>query len=119
VHKYIILNNIHPHTHSVHIEIANLNIALYIIEMILFITYLIEMTNSLITAQAFVFFLAGFETSSTTMSNALYELALNQLIQTKLRQEINDELKKCDGNLKYESIKNMKYMHKVFCGKII
>lgn len=78
-----------------------------------------EMTDTLITAQAFVFFVAGFETSSTTISNALYELALNHSIQNKLREEISEELKKNDGKLKYESIKNMKYMHKVFCGKVI
>ncbi|KAJ8687377.1 hypothetical protein QAD02_023171 [Eretmocerus hayati] len=75
----------------------------------------IEMTDILITAQAFVFFIAGFETSSTTMSNALYELALNQNVQDELRREIREELQKEKGDLKYETIKNMKYLHKVFC----
>ena len=74
------------------------------------------MTDELITAQAFVFFIAGFETSSTTISNTLYEMALNQDVQAKLRNEINQELKKFDGKILYESIKSMKYMHKVFCG---
>ncbi|XP_011862719.1 PREDICTED: probable cytochrome P450 6a14 [Vollenhovia emeryi] len=74
----------------------------------------IEMTDSLIASQAFVFFLAGFETSSTTISNALYELALNQKIQDKLREEIDEVYTKFDGNLVYDTIKKMDYLDKVF-----
>ena len=77
------------------------------------------MTDTVLAAQAFVFFVAGFETSSTTMSNALYELAQHQQIQDKLRQEINMEFKKNNGVLKYEDVKSMKYMHKVFQGIVI
>lgn len=76
------------------------------------------MTIELITAQAFVFFAAGFETSSTTVSNALYELAQNHTIQNELRKEIKEELQKNNGNLTYEGIKNMKYLDKVFRGKL-
>ncbi|KAK1122069.1 hypothetical protein K0M31_009912 [Melipona bicolor] len=74
----------------------------------------IKLTDSLITAQAFVFFAAGFETSSSTMSNALYELALNQEIQDKLREEIKSNLAKHGGELKYEYVKDMEYLDKVF-----
>ncbi|CAL1677684.1 unnamed protein product [Lasius platythorax] len=73
-----------------------------------------ELTDSLIASQAFVFFLAGFETSSTTMSHALYELALNQEIQDKLRKEIDEEYTKHGSNLIYENIKKMNYLDKVF-----
>ena len=75
------------------------------------------MTDTLLAAQANVFFAAGFETSSTTMSHALYELALDTAIQDKLRKEIQEALKTLDGKLTYESVKNMKYLHKVFQGK--
>ena len=68
------------------------------------------------TAQALVFFAAGFETSSTTISNALYELAQNSDVQMKLRNEITAELKKNGGKLTYESIKSMHYLDKVFKG---
>ena len=74
----------------------------------------IKLTDSLLTAQAFVFFAAGFETSSSAMSNALYELALNQEIQDKLRQEIKEHLAKNNGELQYEHVKDMEYLEKVF-----
>ncbi|XP_072756853.1 cytochrome P450 6A1-like [Anoplolepis gracilipes] len=74
----------------------------------------IKLTESLLASQAFVFFLAGFETSSTTMSHALYELALNQQIQDKLREEIDEEYTKHGSNLVYENVKNMNYLDKVF-----
>nr|XP_003704414.1 PREDICTED: probable cytochrome P450 6a14 [Megachile rotundata] len=74
----------------------------------------IELTDELLTAQAFVFFAAGFETSSTTMSNALYELAQNHDIQDKLRDEIREHDEANNGDLKYEHIKQMEYLDKVF-----
>ncbi|KAK1122061.1 hypothetical protein K0M31_009905 [Melipona bicolor] len=74
----------------------------------------IELTDTLLAAQAFVFFIAGFETSSSTMGHALYELAQHQDVQDKLRQEIRDTYKKNGGTLTYADIKEMKYMDKVF-----
>ncbi|OXU30705.1 hypothetical protein TSAR_012773 [Trichomalopsis sarcophagae] len=75
----------------------------------------IEMTDTVIASQAFIFFLAGFETSSSTISHTLYELAQNQAIQDKLREEIVEELKIHNGEITYESVKGMKYLHKIFC----
>ena len=86
--------------------------------LISILTTIPELTNSIIASHAFVFFIAGFDTSSTTMSHALYELALNTSIQDKLREEINDELKKNDGKLSYEGVKNMKYLHNIFNGNV-
>ncbi|XP_072756852.1 probable cytochrome P450 6a17 isoform X2 [Anoplolepis gracilipes] len=74
----------------------------------------IKLTESLIASQAFVFFIAGFETSSTTITHALYELALNLQIQDKLREEIDEEYIKHGSNLTYENVKNMNYLDKVF-----
>ncbi|XP_076679139.1 putative cytochrome P450 6a14 [Andrena cerasifolii] len=74
----------------------------------------IKLTDTLLTAQAFVFFIAGFETSSTTMSNALYELALNTDVQDKLRKEIAEHYEKNNGELKYDHVKDMTYLDLVF-----
>lgn len=63
-------------------------------------------------AQAYVFFLAGFETSSTTVTFCLYELAKNQDIQNKLREEIQTMIKK-NGDLTYCALNDMNYLHKV------
>ncbi|XP_001360361.3 cytochrome P450 6g1 [Drosophila pseudoobscura] len=63
-----------------------------------------------LVAQAGVFFTAGFETSSSTMSFALYELAKNSHLQTRLRQEINEALVEGGGNLSYEKIQSLEYL---------
>lgn len=75
-----------------------------------------DLTDSLIASQAFVFFAAGYETSSTAMANTLYELALNQKVQDTLREEIEHEYSKHSGNLTYDNIKKMFYLDKVFKG---
>ncbi|KAF7993484.1 hypothetical protein HCN44_010079 [Aphidius gifuensis] len=64
----------------------------------------IQFTDSLMTAQAFAFFVGGFETSSTLISMSLYELAIEQKIQEKLRNEIIETLKNNDGQLSYDVI---------------
>ncbi|KAH8410925.1 hypothetical protein KR222_011718, partial [Zaprionus bogoriensis] len=66
-----------------------------------------------LAAQAFIFFVAGFETSSTTMGFALYELALQQDIQNKLRAEIKEVLSKHNNEFTYDNIKQMNYLEQV------
>lgn len=67
-------------------------------------------------AQAYVFFLAGFETSSTTATYCLYELSLHQNLQDKVRKEIDDTLRE-HGKLTYDAVNEMTYLHKVVNGK--
>lgn len=71
------------------------------------------LTMEEIAAQVLVFFLAGFETSSTTMTFCLYELATNADLQEKVREEINHVLKQHGGKLTYNAINEMKYMTQV------
>lgn len=77
---------------------------------------IIDFNEMFLTGQALVFFAAGFETSSTTISNTLYELALHHDIQDNLRREILQVVKSNGGKLTYESIKEMKYLDKVVKG---
>lgn len=76
-----------------------------------------ELTMEECAAQSFVFFLAGFDTSSNTSSFALYELAKNPKIQNKLRQEITNVLNKHNQQFSYESLNEMKYLDQVISGK--
>jgi cytochrome P450 family 6 len=70
-----------------------------------------------LAAQAFVFFAAGFETSSSTMTFCLYELAVNPDIQEILQAEIDTVLEKHDGKLSYEALQEMTYLDKTVAGK--
>ncbi|KAF7281449.1 hypothetical protein GWI33_004774 [Rhynchophorus ferrugineus] len=72
-----------------------------------------SLTNNELIAQCFVFFLAGFETSSTTITFALLELSSNQEIQDKLRKEINEVLDRHDGKITYDAMMEMKYLDMV------
>ncbi|XP_053692627.1 uncharacterized protein LOC128741077 [Sabethes cyaneus] len=62
-----------------------------------------------VVAQAFVFFLGGFETSSTTMSYCLYELSLNEDVQDTARQCVREAVAK-HGGLNYEALMDMDYI---------
>ncbi|GJQ82911.1 Cyp6a9 [Trypoxylus dichotomus] len=67
-----------------------------------------------IAAQAFVFFLAGFETSSSTMTFAFYEMAKNQKVQDEAREEIRRIIRKYDGKITYDGIMEMTYLGQIF-----
>nr|CAD7403843.1 unnamed protein product [Timema cristinae] len=72
-----------------------------------------ELEGDDFVAQAFVFLAAGFETSSTTTTFALYELALNLDIQNKLRHEIITVLVKHDRKVTYDAMMEMNYLDMV------
>ncbi|NP_001106226.1 cytochrome P450 Cyp6b29 [Bombyx mori] len=74
--------------------------------------YSIELTDELIEAQAFVFYIAGYETSATTMTFMLYQLALNPDIQDKVIAEIDQGLKESKGEVTYEMLQNLTYFEK-------
>ncbi|KYM92452.1 Cytochrome P450 9e2 [Atta colombica] len=65
------------------------------------------------TAQAFVFFLAGFDTISSAMCFTTYEIGINPDVQRKLREEVDDVLRQTNGKPTYEAINCMKYLDAV------
>ncbi|KAJ1525389.1 hypothetical protein ONE63_010204 [Megalurothrips usitatus] len=69
----------------------------------------IKLTEKQIVGQVFVFFLAGFETTSTTTSFTLYELAKYPDIQEKVIAEIDAVLKKHGGKVDYDTIMDLPY----------
>ncbi|XP_029173451.1 cytochrome P450 9e2-like [Nylanderia fulva] len=72
-----------------------------------------ELTIEDMTAQAFIFFFGGFDTVSTSMCFAAHEIAVNPSVQIKLRNEIDEVLKKTNGELTYEVVNGMQYLDAV------
>jgi len=68
-------------------------------------------------AQALSFLLAGHDTSASTLSFALYELALHPEIQHSLRAEIVQVLSKHGGKLTYDGMQDMSYLDRVVSGE--
>lgn len=66
------------------------------------------------TAQAFVFLLGGFETTSTQMCIIAQLLIMNPDVQKHLQEEIDEVVRKTDGKLTYDVIKAMPYLDAVF-----
>lgn len=71
-----------------------------------------KMNINELAAQAFVFFAAGFETSSSTMSFCLFELARRPDLQKKAQAEVDRILKKAgnDEGITYDMLSEMKYL---------
>ncbi|KAF2879306.1 hypothetical protein ILUMI_26861 [Ignelater luminosus] len=63
-------------------------------------------------AQAGQFYLAGFETVSSTIGFALYELCLNKNIKNKVRSDVQNALVNY-GGFTFDAINNMKYLEMV------
>ena len=78
-----------------------------------------KLTLNEVAAQAFVFFIAGFETSSTTMSYALLAFADNPDVQEKAQTEIDEILAKHDGKITYDSVSEMNYLEWCIDGRSI
>lgn len=75
-----------------------------------------KMTFNELAAQVFLFFIAGFETSSSTVTFAFYELALNPDIQERAREEVRDAMQRHGGALSYEAAMELKYIDQIING---
>ncbi|XP_026830563.1 uncharacterized protein LOC105277280 [Ooceraea biroi] len=65
------------------------------------------------TAQAFIFFFGGFDTTSTAMSFVAHEIAANSDVQKKLQEEIDQVVKESNGEVTYETINRLEYLNAV------
>ncbi|KAG5668809.1 hypothetical protein PVAND_016733 [Polypedilum vanderplanki] len=68
-----------------------------------------KLTLDDVVGQTFVFFAAGFETSSSTMTFTLYELCKNREIMRKVQEEIDSKMNG-ENEFTYEMINDMKYL---------
>nr|XP_034824228.1 cytochrome P450 6a2-like [Maniola hyperantus] len=73
-----------------------------------------KMDLNCLVAQVFVFFAAGFETSSSVTSFALHELAFNPELQCKIQDEIDEVLLKYDNKLCYDAVTEMTLLDGAF-----
>ncbi|KAJ0180086.1 hypothetical protein K1T71_004677 [Dendrolimus kikuchii] len=73
-----------------------------------------EMDLKLMTAQVFIFFAAGFETSSSATSFTLHQLAYHPEIQEKIQDEIDDILLKYNNKLSYDTVAQMPLLAMAF-----
>lgn len=68
-------------------------------------------SDSELVAQAFLFFLSGFDSVSTVLCFITHELMENRDVQEKLRHEVDGVLSELNGNqLTYEALNSMKYL---------
>ncbi|CAK1544731.1 unnamed protein product [Leptosia nina] len=73
----------------------------------------IDFNENRMIAQLFIYFVAGFETASTTMSYAMHELAFHPEIQQEVQKEIDTVLAKHKNEFSYEAITEMHLLESV------
>uniref|UniRef100_A0A3P9CKX7 Thromboxane-A synthase n=1 Tax=Maylandia zebra TaxID=106582 RepID=A0A3P9CKX7_9CICH len=72
------------------------------------------MTEDEIVGQAFVFLLAGYETSSNTLAFTCYLLALHPECQLRVQKEVDDFYTRHDSP-DYTNVQELKYLDMVIC----
>lgn len=83
-----------------------------------FSCFVFLLEGDVLLAQAIQFFMAGFETSGSTVGFTLFELAWHPEVQDRLRKEVQETIEK-HGSCGYEAIKEMRYLDMVIKGKNI
>ncbi len=69
-----------------------------------------KLSDDEIVAQSVIFLLAGYETSSNTLSFTLYHLAVNPDVQDKLRTEIKEAMESNAKKPLYDVAQNIEYL---------
>lgn len=68
-------------------------------------------------AEVYLFYLAGYDTSSSAITYSLYELARNQPLLRRLQAEIDECLARHNQQITYESIQEMKLLESCILGR--
>lgn len=71
----------------------------------------LELTDELLTAQVFIFLVAGWENATIVAAFGLYFLAKNPELQKRARDEIREKIAK-HGQLTYDALKEMTFLDK-------
>lgn len=74
----------------------------------------LELNDEIMAAQIYIFFAAGFETTSSSASFTLHQLAFHPEEQKKVQEEIDNTLRKYGGKICYEAVKDLKYLEMAF-----
>ncbi|XP_026749604.2 cytochrome P450 6B5 [Galleria mellonella] len=74
----------------------------------------LELDDVILASQIFIFFAAGFETSSSTTSYTLHLLAYYPEVQRKVQEDIDRVLSKYGNKLCYDAVKEMTYLEWAF-----
>ena len=72
-----------------------------------------RLTDEEIIANTLLILVAGYETTSSLLTFCTYCLAMNPEIQDRLRQEIEEAVAADAGEIKYDTIMNLKYLDAV------
>uniref|UniRef100_A0A2H1VU17 unspecific monooxygenase n=1 Tax=Spodoptera frugiperda TaxID=7108 RepID=A0A2H1VU17_SPOFR len=73
----------------------------------------LEASDELLIAQCYVFFAAGFKTSTTALSYTLYEIAKHEDVQNKVFKEIDSYLARHDNKINYDCVSELPYLDAV------
>lgn len=68
------------------------------------------MTFEQIAGQVFIFYIAGNETSTSTIAYTLYELSQNVDLMHRAQQDVEKAMKEHNGQLTYDTIKDMQFI---------
>ncbi|XP_026740676.1 cytochrome P450 6B5-like [Trichoplusia ni] len=70
----------------------------------------VEIDDEFLVANCVLFFVAGYDTSSTELSFTLFELAKNPEKQAKVIEEVDAYLRRHDNKLEYECVAEVPYL---------
>ncbi|CAL1277731.1 unnamed protein product [Larinioides sclopetarius] len=63
-----------------------------------------------LVAQCVIFFLAGYDTTASTLSFITYALALHPEVQEKVYKDLVEAVQEANGELTYEALQSVKYL---------